>query len=334
MCWDEAHFGKFASWYLNRTYFFDVHPPLGKMLIAGMGYLVGYDGTFEFMIGQNFTQQPEILSMRYGSALMGSALVPAAYITAWQLTNSFTAASASSILLLFDTGVTSLSRYILLDQPLILSIACSFYLCVKFKKMSLNHDFSRSWITNLALIGIALGFAISIKLVGALVVFYVGIATIGDLWNLIGDVRVNLFLFAKHFLFRAVFLILLPVLIYVAQYPIHFAILTKSGPGDRFHSSLFQSTLEDNYHYDKKTDVLVRNNAVITLRTMYGHPNKYLHSHWDLLPQGAGGWHQQVGCYVHLDDNNRSVHNCIEICCKYARIVVAEALSLALLILR
>ena len=127
-----------------------------------------------------------------------------------------------------------------------------------------------------------------------------------------------LFLFAKHFLFRAVFLILLPVLIYVAQYPIHFAILTKSGPGDRFHSSLFQSTLEDNYHYDKKTDVLVRNNAVITLRTMYGHPNKYLHSHWDLLPQGAGGWHQQVGCYVHLDDNNRSVHNCIEICCKCA----------------
>ena len=33
---------------LNRTFFFDVHPPLGKMLIAGMGYTTGYNATFPF----------------------------------------------------------------------------------------------------------------------------------------------------------------------------------------------------------------------------------------------------------------------------------------------
>lgn len=46
--WDETHFGKMGSWYINRTFFFDVHPPLGKMLIGLSGLLTGYNGTYPF----------------------------------------------------------------------------------------------------------------------------------------------------------------------------------------------------------------------------------------------------------------------------------------------
>src|SRR3989344_8593629 len=72
---DEVHFGKFISSYCcTHERFFDIHPPIGKLLIAGGAYLSGYAGGFSFnTIGQEYTNVP-ITGIRMVPVLAGSFL--------------------------------------------------------------------------------------------------------------------------------------------------------------------------------------------------------------------------------------------------------------------
>ncbi len=93
VCWDETHFGKMGSWYINRTFFFDVHPPLGKMFIAAVGHATGYNGTFPFEKPGDLYLDHSYLGMRAACTLLGAALAPFSFLTVWELTRSLAAAA-------------------------------------------------------------------------------------------------------------------------------------------------------------------------------------------------------------------------------------------------
>lgn len=80
--WDEAHFGKFGSYYIRHLFYFDVHPPLGKILVAVAGWLSGFDGNYEFESGSDYPGNVPFVRMRIIMALYGIAMVPVAYMTA------------------------------------------------------------------------------------------------------------------------------------------------------------------------------------------------------------------------------------------------------------
>jgi len=98
--WDEAHFGKFGSHYLKREFYFDVHPPLGKMLVGLAGLLSGYDGGFEFKSGEKYPENVPYVAMRVMIATFGVAMVPLAWYTAVELGMSWKACHLVALMVL------------------------------------------------------------------------------------------------------------------------------------------------------------------------------------------------------------------------------------------
>ncbi|XP_020036549.1 protein O-mannosyl-transferase 2 [Castor canadensis] len=302
ICWDETHFGKMGSYYINRTFFFDVHPPLGKMLIGLAGYLSGYDGTFLFQKPGDKYEHHSYLGMRGFCAFLGSWLIPFAYLTVLDLSKSLPAALLTATLLTFDTGCLTLSQYILLDPILMFFIMAAMLSMVKYNSCA-DRPFSALWWFWLSLTGISLAGALGVKFVGLFIILQVGLNTISDLWHLFGDLSLSLVTVGKHLTARILCLIVLPLVLYMAIFAVHITVLNKSGPGDGFFSSAFQARLSGNNLHNASIPEHLAYGSMITVKNLRMAIG-YLHSHRHLYPEGIGARQQQVTTYLHKDYNN------------------------------
>lgn len=303
VCWDETHFGKMGSWYINRTFFFDVHPPLGKMLIALSGHLTGYDGSFQFEKPGDKYDGVSYIGMRVFCTFLGACIAPFAFITVWEMTNSLRAAAFSALYILCDVGILTLTQYILLDPILLFFVMGSVMGMAKFHSCKSN-AFSIRWWAWLSFTGTMLACAVSVKFVGLFVVILVGLRTVAELWEILGNLSYPVMYTVQHFLARVLCLIVLPAALYVGFFYLHLAVLNKSGNGDGFYSSAFQSQLEGNSLHNASMPREVAYGAVITLKN-HKTGGGYLHSHWHLYPEGVGARQQQITTYTHKDDNNK-----------------------------
>lgn len=297
---DEVHFGKFASKYIKTQYYVDVHPPLAKLLITLAAFVFGYDGNFDFKdIGKPFEANVPYIAMRMVPALLGLFLIPITYLTLRALDCRATTALLGALFVTFENGLITQSRHILLDSPLLFFTGLTTFLWVGFCNEDRHKPFTQSWWTWLTLSGLGLGATFSCKWVGLFTIATVGFSTILQLWRLLGDLRVSPRLFMKHFMARALCLILVPFVFYLSMFAIHFHILNSSGDGDGFMSSAFQHTLSGRGMEDTFADVAFGSEVTIRHVNTQGG---YLHSHAHDYPTGSK--QQQITLYPHRDSNN------------------------------
>ena len=301
---------QFASYYLQRTYFFDVHPPFGKLLFAFAGWLVGYDGSFLFEnIGDSYiTNRVPYVAYRSMPAMMGSLTVSVVFWIMWESGYSLPACIVAASIVLFDNAHIGQTRLILLDATLVFFMALSVLCYIRFYKLR-HAPFGRKWWKWLLLTGICMSCVISTKYVGAFTFFSIGVPVIIDLWDLLDINRkqgpLSIPTFGKHLSARIIGFIIVPFMMYLFWFQVHFTILSRSGPGDDFMTPEFQATLSDNLMTQQAVGIEFFDNIAMK----HKDTKVYLHSHVDKYPLRyddgrISSQGQQVTGYPHNDTNN------------------------------
>jgi dolichyl-phosphate-mannose-protein mannosyltransferase len=219
---DEVHFGDFATAYCcSHRYFFDIHPPHAKLLVAGVARLLGYAGGQSFeSIGQPYLGSA--IPLRLVPALAGTTLPILFFIILRQLGGSLPAALFGGLLVLFDNALTLHTRVIEPDGVLVASVLGALSACLAAARARSVRRF-----TSLAILAGALaGLAVGTKFLGLGVVGLIGLYLLVRLWQDRGPSS------GWRWLALAAWMAAAALVVYGAGWVLHFQLLGQPGPGD------------------------------------------------------------------------------------------------------
>ena len=241
---DEVHFGKFVSAYYTHEYYFDIHPPGGKLIIAGFSKLFNFSPEYSFaQIGQSFPDN-KYLALRFLPVLAGALLSIVIYFLALELGLSAIGAFGAGMLIALENALLTQSRYILMDPFLLLFGFAGLLFYFKYRSRFYNSVLiPNSYFLIPA--SIFFGLSMSIKWTG---IAFLGLAGVIELVTILGygirDKYYGVQNIFKQLPKLALYFIVIPLTLYFSIFVIHFSLLTKSGDGDAFMTPAFQSSLQ------------------------------------------------------------------------------------------
>lgn len=235
LVFDEVYFSQFPAHYFTGEYYFDIHPPLAKLMLAGLASFFGYapPSNFDFStIGNKFPEEGKgfFYFLRFVIALFGVILVGAIYWLSKQIFSSKLVAFLAGLLVIFDNAFLTQSRYILIDVILLAFGVLGLVFFLKSRKQTKNKSKRWLWFWT----GLFLSASFSIKWTGLLFAGVVGLVMIYDI------IRIrDVFNFLKPFFV----MIIVGSVFYLSVFAIHFSVVPFSGKGDVYMSQSFRASL-------------------------------------------------------------------------------------------
>jgi dolichyl-phosphate-mannose-protein mannosyltransferase len=173
-------------------------------------------------------------SLRVFVALFGIAIVPLTYGILYRLTRSRLSATIGGLIVMLNGILIIISRFVLTDSILICFGLAAIYAALRWRE-----NYKRlGWLIAAALFA---GIAGSIKWTGLTALFMVLVIFAETSLRHIPN-------WAKRLRGLGIIIVLSSV-IYLGAFWLHFALLTKTGQGDPFMPTKFQSTLVGNPDY-------------------------------------------------------------------------------------
>lgn len=281
---DEIPFARYLSSYFTHQYYLDVHPPLGKLIVAGFASLFDFQPIpWDTDWRQEYTDN-NYLILRLIPTLFGVLLPLIIYLLAFQWWQDRKLAFFVALLVVFENALITQTRLLFWD---------SFLLCFGFASILFYSYYreNRRW-RYLILCGLFSGAAFSIK------------------WTALSFVVLPLLIEAVDLLWRrlkwrdvantSATVLSMAMLVYVSVFYIHFSLLPLSGAGNGFMSEEFRRGLEGNrYTEEQKAEPQLsffqkfgelNRRMYLTNRRMGDHPYASQWYQWPLGEKAVGYW--------------------------------------------
>lgn len=282
---DEVYFAQYLSAYFTGEFYFDTHPPLGRLLVAG------FVGLFDFQPVALSTpwniqyQGHDYLLLRFLPGLVGSLLPLLGYGLAWKLFSRRRLALLCAGLLVLDNALLVQSRFLFFDVFL-LAAGFASLLCYLYYRESRRPG----W---LLASGLLAGAAVSVKWVA--LTFVVLPILLDYLAFMLGERRL------RDVAKTALFMLAGASLVYLLTFAVHLQLLPGAGNSAGYVSAEFQKTLEGS-PYAGREDIqplswmgrfLELNRVMFEAnQRMSDHPYASRWYQWPLNEKPLGYWRQ------------------------------------------
>ena len=221
---DETHFGGFITDYINGICFFDIHPPLAKLILAFYSKMVGYKGDFNFSSTESTYPNDFYIKIRKLPAFLGSISSP--LLTASLFLRFYSIPTSFLCGLLFALDFTSIvqSRLILTDSILYFFVILTIFFSSLLYRV-------QNW-TIIILQALSCASAFSCKF------------TAGGTLIFVGFVHLHLVSKTRHWfltlIIRGLVIGLIVLLFLWTTIYVHIKMLPNEGFGDRYLRSDFR----------------------------------------------------------------------------------------------